>query len=122
MLFSLTSLLSQSDRLISSPFSPRRVDPNLRRGGELLVPRRGAQGRSVPDPDVLRQGQGQADPAAGVQPERRPSAAGQEPELGGQTAQDPPGVALHPGLPHHQGGVRPRGESTTGLKAAMSRI
>lgn len=116
------SRLSQSDTLISSSFSPRRVDPNLRRGGELFIPCRGAQGRSVPDPDLLRQGQGQADPAAGVQPEGGPSTAGEEPELGGQTAQDPPGVPLHPGLPHHQGGVRPRGESArplNRLKAAM---
>ncbi|XP_078127378.1 arrestin domain-containing protein 3b isoform X2 [Sander vitreus] len=106
---SLSLSLSQSARLIFSPFSPRRVDPNLRRGGELFVPGRGAQGRSVPDADLLRQGQGQADPATGVQSERRRSAAGEEPELGGQTAQDPPSVALHPGLPHHQGGVRPHG-------------
>ena len=108
---SLMSLLSQSDRLISSPFSPRRVHPNLCRSGKLFVSRGGAQGRAVPDPDLLRQRQRQADPAAGVQPARRASAAGKESELGGQAAQDPPGVPLHLGLPHHQSGVRPHGES-----------
>lgn len=105
------SLLSQSDRLISFPFSPRRVHTNLRRGGELFVPSRGAQGCAVPNADLLRQGKGQADPAAGVQFERRPSATGEEPELGGQTAQDPPGVPFHSGLSHHQSRVRTCGES-----------
>lgn len=107
---SLIPLLSQSVRLISSSLSPRRVNPNLRWGGELFVPCRGAQGCAVPDPDFFRQGQGQTDPAAGFQLKGRSSTAGKEPELGGQTVKDPPGVALHPGLPHHPGGVRPRGE------------
>ncbi|KAK1884461.1 Arrestin domain containing protein 3 [Dissostichus eleginoides] len=68
----------------------RRVHPDLLRGGEQLVPGGGAQGGALPDADLLRQGEGEADPAAGVQPEGRDPAAGQEPELGGQAAEDPP--------------------------------
>lgn len=108
---SLMPLLRQSDGLISSPLFSRRVYPNLRRGGELLLPGRGAEGCAVPDSDLLRQGQGQTDPAAGVQSTRRPSAAGEESELGGQTAKNTSSVPVHPGLFHHTCGVRPHGES-----------
>ncbi|CAG05380.1 unnamed protein product [Tetraodon nigroviridis] len=111
-LYSFVSRLSQSERLICFPtFSSRRVHPDLRRGGELLLPGGGTQGRSLPDPDLLRQREGQADPAAGVQPEGGAPAPGEEPELGGEAAEDTPSVSIHPGLPHHQSGVCPRGES-----------
>lgn len=111
-LYSFISRLSQSERLIClPPFSSRRVHPDLCGGGELLIPGGGAQGRSLPDPDLLCQREGQADPAAGVQLEGGPPASREEPELGGEAAEDPPGVSIHPGLPHHQGGVCPRGES-----------
>lgn len=119
-LYSFISCLSQSERLICLPrFSSRRVHPDLRGGGELLVPGGGAQGRSLPDPNFLCQRKGQADPAAGVQPEGRPPASREEPELGGEAAEDPPGVSIHPGLPHHQSGVCPRGESSNSNDGLM---
>ncbi|XP_061603562.1 uncharacterized protein LOC133465126 isoform X2 [Phyllopteryx taeniolatus] len=86
-----------------------RLHPDLRRGGELLHARGGAQGGAVPDADLLRQGQGQRDPAARVGPARRGPGAGPESELGRTRAQDPARVALHPRLPHHTRRVRPRG-------------
>ena len=104
----MTSLSVRQTDLFS--LLSRRVHPDLLRGGEQLVPGGGAQGGALPDADLLRQGEGEADPAAGVQPEGRDPAAGQEPELGGQAAEDPPCVPLHLGLPHHPCGVRPRGE------------
>lgn len=111
-LYSFISRLSQSERLICLPtFSSRWVHTDLRRGGELLVPGGGAQGRSLSDPDLLCQRKGQADPAAGIQPEGRAPATREEPELGGEAAEDPPSVSIHPGLPHHQSGVCSHGES-----------
>lgn len=122
-LYSLLSRLSQSERLIClPPFSSRRVHPDLRRGGELLVAGGGAQGRPLPDPDLLCQRKGQADPAAGVQPEGGPPASREEPELGGEAAEDPPRVSIHPGLPHHPSGVRPRGESRKGANDLFFRL
>lgn len=111
-LYSFIPRLSQSERLIClPPFSSRRVHPDLCGGGELLIPGGGAQGCSLPDPDLLCQRKGQADPAAGLQPEGRPPATREEPELGGEAAEDPPSLSIHPGLPHHQSGVCPGGES-----------
>ena len=100
----------------------RRVHSDLRRGGELLVARGRAQGGPLPDPDLLRQGEGQADPAAGVQPPRRPPGPGQEPELGGQVTEDPARISLHHRLSHHQGGVRAGGKSQSQLERFTKRV
>ena len=113
--FALTNYYSPGD-LTEAPewLTPlklcRRVDPDLCRDWELLVPNGGAQGGHLPDTDLLCQREDEGGEAAGGQPEGRVFVLGKNGDLEREDAEDPACLALYLGLQHHQSRIFSYGE------------